>query len=103
MTNMPIGIIQYGTPPIPDVGNHPRETENIKIAVIATQKSGALAAVKEITLEILSKIPFGLYAAKEPIKIAPTKAIDIATAAKDKVTGIASKTISIAGLSFLRE
>ena len=69
MTKIPIGIIQYGTPPIPDVGNHPRETENIKIAVIATQKSGALAAVKETTLEILSKIPFGLYAAKEPIKI----------------------------------
>ena len=80
-----------------------KETENIKIAVIATQKSGALAAVKETTLEILSKIPFGLYAAKEPINIAPTRAIDIATAAKDKVTGIASNTMSIAGLSFLSE
>jgi len=65
--------------------------------------TGALAAVKETTLEILSKIPFGLYAAKEPIKIAPTRAIDIATAAKDKVTGIASNTMSIAGLSFLSE
>ena len=103
ITKMPIGIIQYGTPPIPDVGNHPRETENIKIAVIATQKSGALAAVKDTTLEILSKIPFGLYAASDPIIIAPSRAIDIATAAKDKVTGIASKTMSIAGLSFLRE
>ena len=79
--------------------NSLKETENIKIAVIATQKSGALAAVKEITLEILSKNPFGLYAAKEPIKIAPTRAIDIATAARDKVTGIASKTMSIAIIS----
>ena len=36
------------------------EAEKIKIAVIATQKSGALAAVNETTLEILSNTPFGL-------------------------------------------
>ena len=103
ITKMPIGIIQYGNPPIPDVGNHPRETEKTKIAVIAIQKSGALAAVSETTLEILSKRPLGLYAAKEPISIAPNKAMVIATAANERVTGMASKTISIPRLSILNE
>ena len=72
-----IGNIQCQRVPVPDVGNHPKFTEKITIATMATQKSGALAPISEKNVAILSKKPPTLNAAIEPIKMAETATIDI--------------------------
>ena len=52
-------MIQYGNPPVPDVGSQPRLTEKSRMPVMATQKSGALAPASEPTPLTRSKMPPG--------------------------------------------
>ena len=52
-------MIQCQGVPVPEVGSQPSVTANRRIAVIATQKSGALAPASEITLPIRSNAPPG--------------------------------------------
>ena len=55
----PTGMSQCQTVPVPEVGSQPSVTANSRMALIASQKSGALAPASEPTLATRSKAPPG--------------------------------------------
>ena len=54
------GMSQCQTVPVPEVGSQPSVTANKRIALMASQKSGALAPISEPTLATRSNAPPGL-------------------------------------------
>src|SRR5690554_6502003 len=57
------GKIIYWIPPIrPEEGNHPSDTEKIKISIIPCQKTGMPTPVSAPIIAILSNQEFGLLA-----------------------------------------
>ena len=84
---------------MPEVGSQPSVTAKSRMALIASQKSGALAPASEPMLAIRSKTPPGCQAASEPTRMEPPIASSMVTAASHSVTGIASSTTSSAGRS----
>src|SRR5688572_12634869 len=81
------GRIQDRKLSVPEVGNQPNVTEKNRIAVIATQKSGALAPTSANVLPTRSNTPPGRYAASAPTAIASEMAISRVTPASFSVVG----------------
>jgi hypothetical protein len=80
-------MIQKRIPPVPEVGNQCKVTEKKRIAVIATQKSGALAPTSANVLPMRSNKPPGRYAASAPTKTASEMPISRVTPASFSVVG----------------